>query len=52
MATDERKERQFPIAAGIFFGVVGGFFDGIFLHQVLRWHHMVTSAMVWANTAA
>ena len=23
---------------------LGGFFDGILLHQVLQWHHMVTSA--------
>lgn len=45
MATDEREDRQFPTAAGIFFGLgLGGFFDGIVLHQVLQWHHMVTSA--------
>ena len=42
-ATD--PERRFPISAGIFFGLgLGGFFDGIILHQVLQWHHMVTSA--------
>ena len=23
---------------------LGGFFDGIVLHQVLQWHHMLTSA--------
>ena len=34
-----------PTAAGIFLGLgVGGFFDGIVLHQVLQWHHMLTSA--------
>jgi uncharacterized membrane protein len=38
-------ERQFPTVAGIFFGLgLGGFFDGIVLHQILQWHHMVTSA--------
>ena len=29
---------------------VGGFFDGIVLHQVLQWHHMFTSAGYPANT--
>ena len=39
------KERQFPVSAGIFFGLgLGGFFDGIVLHQILQWHHMLTSA--------
>jgi uncharacterized membrane protein len=34
----------FPTAAGIFFGLgLGGFFDGIVLHQVLQWHHMLSS---------
>ncbi|KQP91886.1 DUF2243 domain-containing protein [Methylobacterium sp. Leaf117] len=35
---------RFPIAAGLLFGLgLGGFFDGIVLHQVLQWHHMVSS---------
>ena len=35
----------FPTAAGIFLGLgLGGFFDGIVLHQILQWHHMATSA--------
>jgi|SRR5512145_1999921 uncharacterized membrane protein len=43
MNTD-RAEREFPISAGILFGLgLGGFFDGIILHQVLQWHHMLTS---------
>jgi uncharacterized membrane protein len=30
--------------SGILFGLgLGGFFDGIILHQVLQWHHMVSS---------
>jgi uncharacterized membrane protein len=35
----------FPSTAGIFLGLgLGGFFDGIVLHQVLQWHHMASSA--------
>ena len=35
-------ERHFPASAGILFGLgLGGFFDGIVLHQ-LRWHHMLS----------
>ena len=37
-------QREFPISAGILFGLgLGGFFDGIILHQVLQWHHTLTS---------
>ena len=44
--TDAREATSgFPISAGILFGLgLGGFFDGIILHQVLQWHHMLTSA--------
>jgi uncharacterized membrane protein len=39
------EDRRFLAAAGILFGLgLGGFFDGIVLHQVLQWHHMLTSA--------
>jgi uncharacterized membrane protein len=42
-ASDERG-RGFPTAAGVFLGLgLGGFFDGIVLHQILQWHHMATS---------
>jgi Predicted membrane protein (DUF2243) len=45
MSDAERKDADFPISAGILFGLgLGGFFDGIVLHQVLQWHHMLTSA--------
>jgi uncharacterized membrane protein len=45
------SKRDFPILAGIFFGLgLGGFFDGIVLHQILQWHHMLTSAGYPANT--
>jgi uncharacterized membrane protein len=37
--------RRFPVAAGFFLGLgLGGFFDGIVLHQILQWHHLFTSA--------
>jgi len=33
------------IRAGVFLGLgFGGFFDGIVFHQILQWHHMLTSA--------
>jgi uncharacterized membrane protein len=36
--------RQFPVGAGLCLGVgLGGFFDGIVLHQLLQWHHMLSS---------
>ena len=39
-----RAGAGFPTAAGICFGLgIGGFFDGIVLHQLLQWHHMVSS---------
>jgi uncharacterized membrane protein len=45
MHNDGRTHREFPLSAGILFGLgLGGFFDGIILHQVLQWHHMLTSA--------
>jgi len=41
----ENNGHGFPSAAGFMLGLgLGGFFDGIILHQVLQWHHMVTSA--------
>jgi uncharacterized membrane protein len=45
MGDAARRDRNFPTLAGILFGLgLGGFFDGIVLHQVLQWHHMLTSA--------
>jgi uncharacterized membrane protein len=42
---ENSQERTFPVSAGIFLGLgLGGFFDGIVLHQLLQWHHMLTSA--------
>ena len=45
MHADEPSPRNFPYSAGVLFGLgLGGFFDGIVLHQLLQWHHMLTSA--------
>jgi uncharacterized membrane protein len=45
--------RGFPSGAGIFLGLgLGGFFDGIVLHQILQWHHMATSAGYPADSVA
>jgi uncharacterized membrane protein len=43
--TPSSENGGFPVSAGILFGLgLGGFFDGIVLHQILQWHHMLTSA--------
>jgi len=40
--TGDVDQRPSP-APGILFGIgLGGFVDGIVLHQLLQWHHMVT----------
>ena len=37
------KARRRSVAAGVLLGVgLGGFFDGIVLHQILQWHHMIS----------
>ena len=36
---------RFPLAGSLMLGIgLGGFVDGILFHQILQWHHMVTSA--------
>jgi uncharacterized membrane protein len=36
---------RFPLSPGVVLGIgLGGFVDGIVLHQILQWHHMLTSA--------
>src|SRR4051794_23526535 len=41
---ETRVSDGFPTLAGVLFGLgLGGFFDGIVLHQLLQWHHMVSS---------
>jgi uncharacterized membrane protein len=40
----EKRNRRRLIAAAVLLGVgLGGFFDGIVLHQILQWHHMVST---------
>jgi len=35
---------DFPTDSAVLFGLgLGGFFDGIVFHQILQWHHMVSS---------
>jgi uncharacterized membrane protein len=37
--------RVLPLHPGVVLGIgLGGFVDGIVLHQILQWHHMLTSA--------
>jgi uncharacterized membrane protein len=47
MATAEARttgERLPSRAAGLLYGLgFGGFVDGIVLHQILQWHHMISS---------
>ena len=39
--TDDRDRLRLP---GVLFGVgFGGFVDGVVLHQILQWHHLLTS---------
>lgn len=48
-----KQPGNFPVSAGVFFGLgLGGFFDGIVLHQILQWHHMATSAGFPADSLA
>ncbi|MBW4563039.1 MAG: DUF2243 domain-containing protein [Mojavia pulchra JT2-VF2] len=44
-ANSEKINRPMPlITAGIFLGLgLGGFVDGILLHQILQWHHMLSN---------
>jgi uncharacterized membrane protein len=40
---DQRRPARL-IWAGLLLGIgLGGFFDGIVLHQILQWHHMLSS---------
>jgi uncharacterized membrane protein len=43
-ATDTRRTAPNVLAPGLLLGVgLGGFVDGIVLHQVLQWHHMLSN---------
>jgi len=44
MATDPASPKPPPRTSGLLFGLgLGGFVDGIVLHQILQWHHMVSA---------
>ncbi len=44
MARAEIEGGEFPFSAGILLGLgLGGFFDGIVLHQLLQWHHLLSA---------
>ena len=50
--TNISNNRKPLIVAGILLGLgQGGFFDGIFFHQLLQWHHMFTN-IESSNTVA
>jgi uncharacterized membrane protein len=43
-AVDPATQTHFPYQQALLFGLdLGGFFDGIVLHLILRWHHMLSS---------
>lgn len=45
MAQARTATVNYPLSAGILLGLgLGGFVDGIVLHQLLQWHHIATSA--------
>lgn len=46
-----RKRGRSVTLPSIFLGIgLGGFFDGIVLHQILQWHHMLTSTRDYPAT--
>ena len=49
---EERGSRPLPSkASGLLYGLgLGGFLDGIVLHQVLQWHHMVSHVEGYPST--
>jgi uncharacterized membrane protein len=38
-----RPKLTVPFAAGVLGFALGGFFDGILLHQILQWHHLLSA---------
>jgi uncharacterized membrane protein len=51
MGAASSRPEGFPVSAGILFGLeLGGFLEGIALHQSLQWHHMLTSAGYTPNS--
>ena len=50
---EQRDRTGLLVAAGIFIGagLLAGFVDGILLHEILQWHHMITSVRPTTNLA-
>ncbi|NJC67287.1 DUF2243 domain-containing protein [Planosporangium flavigriseum] len=50
--SETADHRRLPSkASGLLFGVgLGGFIDGIVLHQILQWHHMVSHVAEYPPT--
>lgn len=49
---DSSDQRRRIAISGLLFGLgLGGFFDGIVLHQILQWHHMVSNTEQWPPTS-
>lgn len=42
-STTTRPDRRYFLAAQLLGFALGGFFDGILLHQVLQWHHLLSA---------
>ncbi|MBD2359066.1 DUF2243 domain-containing protein [Tolypothrix sp. FACHB-123] len=50
--SDKINSLQPLIIAGIFLGLgLGGFIDGIVLHQILQWHHMLSNVRPLTSTS-
>jgi uncharacterized membrane protein len=40
----DRRERASALVPSVVLGIgLGGFFDGIVIHQILQWHHMLSA---------
>ncbi|HEY9666669.1 MAG TPA: DUF2243 domain-containing protein [Coleofasciculaceae cyanobacterium] len=50
---EQRDRSGLLVAAGILIGagLLAGFVDGILLHEILQWHHMITSVRPTTNLA-
>lgn len=49
----ESRADQGALAPGLLLGLgLGGFFDGVVLHQILQWHHMISHAGPATDTLA
>jgi uncharacterized membrane protein len=50
-ARQPSDQRSPPVAPALLLGIgLGGFVDGIVLHQILQWHHMLTATDGYPST--